>query len=80
MKELSDGTKVSSRTYYYLLDFKDRYLDEFIQLSFNKDRLCDLSIGEYQKFFEHATEFDNKELNRTKRIKFEEHGKDITKS
>jgi len=62
MKTLVDGTKVCARTYYYLLDFNDRYNWEAITLLFNKNRLCDLNISEYRKLFEHATDVDKAAL------------------
>lgn len=62
MKELADGTQVSARTYYYLLDFNDRYNWEFMYNTFNKKRLCDLTIVEYRQLFEHATEVDKVSL------------------
>jgi hypothetical protein len=62
MKKLADGTQVSARTYYYLLDFNDRYNWEFMYNTFNKKRLCDLTIEEYRVLFEHATEVDKSSL------------------
>jgi hypothetical protein len=62
MKELADGVQVSARTYYYLLDFNDRYNWEFMYNTFNKKRLCDLTITEYRVLFEHATEVDKASL------------------
>jgi hypothetical protein len=58
MKKLSDGTEVSARTYYYLLDFNERYNWEFMYNTFNKKKLCELTIVEYRQLFEHATEVD----------------------
>jgi hypothetical protein len=58
MKTLADGTQVSARTYYYLLDFNDRFEKEAMILMFNKHRLCDLDIIEYRKLFAHATDLD----------------------
>jgi len=58
MKKLADGIEVAARTYYYLLDFNERYNWEFMQQTFNKMRLCDLTIVEYRKLFEHATDVD----------------------
>lgn len=62
MKTLADGTEVTARTYYYLLDFNDRYEWEFIIKEFNKRRLCDLTILEYTRLFDHATEVDKLSL------------------
>jgi hypothetical protein len=58
MKKLADGTQVSARTYYYLLDFNDSYNWEFMYNTFNKKRLCDLTIIEYRQLFDHATDVD----------------------
>ena len=58
MKTLADGTQVSARTYYYLLDFNDRYNWEAMTQMFNKNRLANLNIEEYRKLFEHATDVD----------------------
>jgi len=58
MKTLADGTEVSARTYYYLLDFNDRFQWEAMIQFFNKKRLCDLTIDEYRKLFDHATDVD----------------------
>lgn len=63
MKTLADGTQVSARTYYYLLDFNDRYRWKFIIENFNKQKLHELTIEEYIKLFDHATEVDKKLLN-----------------
>jgi len=58
MKELADGIKVSSRTYYYLLDFNDFTKWTYIRENFNKHKLCDLNINEYRLLFRHAMEQD----------------------
>lgn len=62
MKTLSDGTQVPARTYYYLLDFNERYNKEAMLQMFGKNRLCDLTIEEYKQLFEHATEVDKVSL------------------
>jgi hypothetical protein len=62
MKTLADGAEVSARTYYYLLDFNDRYNWEYMYQTFDKRRLCDLTIEEYRKLFEHATDVDKVSL------------------
>jgi len=62
MKTLSDGTVVSARTFYYLLDFNDRDNWEFITKSFNKTKLHDLTIIEYSQLFDHVTSLDKKTL------------------
>ena len=62
MKELADGIQVSARTYYYLLDFNERYNWDFMYNTFNKKRLCDLTIVEYRQLFDHATDMDKNSL------------------
>lgn len=58
MKKLADGTEVSARTYYYLLDFNDRYNWETMARMFNKNKLSNLNIEEYKELFDHATDVD----------------------
>jgi hypothetical protein len=55
MKELSDGTQVTSRSYYFLLDFNDRDSWKTIMKEFNVQRLYDLNKSQYIKLFEIAT-------------------------
>lgn len=56
MKTLSDGKTVTSRTFYYLLDWRDRHHDEHpLRTMFNKERLHDLTLREYIELFETAT-------------------------
>jgi len=62
MKTLIDGIEVSSRSYYYLLDFNESNDWEFIRKEFNKHKLYQLTIQEYKKLFEHATYHDLKVL------------------
>ena len=64
MKELADGTQVSSRTYYYLLDFNDRDSWKTIMDNFNTGKLHDLNISQYIKLFEIATQADLQDLNK----------------
>lgn len=48
--ELKDGNTVSSRSYYYLLDFNDR--DDFKELSkFGVTRLLGLDLQQYKALF-----------------------------
>ena len=62
MKTLFDGTEVPARIYYYLLDFNERYQWEYMYMTFNKKRLCDLTIDEFKQLFIHATEVDTMNL------------------
>lgn len=58
MKELADGHKVTSRSYYYLLDWNDNNNFKYLQNIIGKQRLCDCTKKEYKKLFEKATKFD----------------------
>ena len=59
MKQLADGKQVTSRTYYYLLDYMDRNFDNSpLYKTFGKIRLCDTTIDEYVQFFELCTKND----------------------
>jgi len=63
MKTLSDGKKVTSRTYYYLLDWRDRHYDKFpLTKLFNKEKLSELTLEEYIQLFELATNGDILEM------------------
>ena len=62
MKKLADGTKVSSMTYYFLLDWNDRNNKKFIAEQFKKHRLIDLTRVEYKKLWLHATTLEYKKL------------------
>ena len=62
MKTLSDGTEVSARSYYYLLDWNEQNMWQFISENFNKGRLMDLTISEYKKLFIEATTKDVTQL------------------
>lgn len=55
MKTLADGTEVSARSYYYLLDFNDITRWEYMIKHFDKNRLMDLTIDEYRELFTYAT-------------------------
>lgn len=58
MKELVDGTKVNSRTYYYLLDYNDRTNWKYIIENFGKYKLNELNKHEYKELFKKATKDD----------------------
>ncbi len=63
MKSLIDGTTVSSRIYYYLLDFNEATNWKFINENFNKQQLNKLTIQEFKQLFEHAMRSDLTLLN-----------------
>jgi len=58
MKELADGTKVPSRTYYYLLEWNEFDNKECIVREFAKQRLCDLNRAEYKRLLNKGTTYD----------------------
>jgi len=62
MKELSDGTQVTSRSYYFLLDFNDRDSWKTLVNGFGVTRLHDLNKEQYIKLFEMAVEAEIKLL------------------
>jgi len=55
MKKLVCGFEVSSRSYYFLLDWLDMNGREFIVKGYKKIRLFDLSRDEYTALWLHAT-------------------------
>lgn len=55
MKTLSDGNQVTSRSYYFLLDWNEQNRWYFINEKFNKERLCDLTKDEYIILWLYAT-------------------------
>jgi len=62
MKTLADSIEVPSRTYYYLLDWNEVNERKYMVENFNKIRLCDLTINEFKKLFEFATQQDIKNI------------------
>lgn len=62
MKKLSDNTEVSSKLFYYLLDWKDLDETEFIQNTFSKSRIRDLTSEEFEKTLKYAF-FQDMKLN-----------------
>jgi hypothetical protein len=58
MKTIKFGETVSSRSYYYLLDFNDSDNKLFMTTMFNKTSLKDLTLEEYQRLFTYATNKD----------------------
>lgn len=61
MKELADESKVSSKSYYFLLDWNDMDNKKFIADNFQKQRLRELNITEYMILWLNATtqEYNN---------------------
>jgi len=62
MKKLADGTEVTSRSYYFLLDFNDRDNWKTIQEKFSKMKLHELTREEYKTLFSHATQQELKKM------------------
>lgn len=56
MKTLKDGTEVSSRSYYFLLDFNDRDGWKTLLQEFGVMKLHELNIEQYTRLFEIATQ------------------------
>lgn len=59
---LADGFEVSSRSYYFLLDWNEKNGWEYITHAFLKTRLKDLKKEEYIQLFEHAVSTEIKGL------------------
>lgn len=64
MKTLFDGTQVSSRSYYYLLDWNEQNEWYYMAMNFNKNSLKDLTILEYLELFEYATKQEIETLSK----------------
>lgn len=62
MKELSDGTKVPVRTWYYLLDWNEFDDKNFMVSQFGKQRLADLNRVEFKRLLNKATTSDLSQL------------------
>jgi len=62
MKELIDGSSVPSRIFYYLLDFKDRDLEFFMQTNFKKHALASLNKFEFYVYARYAFAKDLEKL------------------
>jgi len=55
MKTLIDGHQVSSRSYYYLLDWNEKNEWKYISETFGKNKLSELDRVEYKRLFNKAT-------------------------
>jgi len=55
MKTLIDDKEVSSRSYYYLLDWNDADNWVYMFENFDTYKLCELDLNQYKQLFEHAT-------------------------
>lgn len=62
MKILADGSMVSSRSYYFLLDYNDQDDWKTINEQFGKKKIKELDRKEYRKLFEFATHIELKRL------------------
>lgn len=62
MKKIIDGSEVTSRSYYYLLEWNDNDNSTYIYNNFNKVNLSTLTLDEYKKLFSYATQKDLKNL------------------
>lgn len=50
---------IPSRIKYYLLDWKDRYMEEYISMMGDK-RLCELTMEQLDYLFAHVSDLDRK--------------------
>lgn len=62
MKELNDGTLVTSRSYYFLLDWNDSNNFRYIVNVIGKPKLHLLNFNEYKNMFEFAAKHELKNL------------------
>ena len=61
--KIANNTEVSSRSYYYLLDFNDR--DDWKELSkFNVQKLSELNLEQYLELFKIATQKEIENLTK----------------
>ena len=60
MKTINGNIEVSSRSYYYLLDWNEKDEWVYIHAQYNKGSLKDLTIEEYKQLFNYATQCDLK--------------------
>jgi len=56
MKELADGTQVTSRSFYFLLDWNDRNNWEVMQSLYGQMKLSQLQKHQYIYLFKKAVE------------------------
>ena len=54
MKTLADGTQVSTRSYYFLLDWNDENQREELNFLFQKDSLQQLTGQKFQQLYSYA--------------------------
>jgi len=62
MKTLSDGKNVSAKSYYFLLEWNEQNKKQYIQETFNKNRLCDLELSQYIILWDFATKDEQVKL------------------
>lgn len=62
MKKLADAKEVSSRSYYFLLEWNEK--DEWVYMikNFNKASLSMLTLLEYRQLFAHAVKSELEQL------------------
>lgn len=61
--KIANNIEVSSRSYYYLLDFNDR--DDWKELSkFNVQKLSELNLEQYLELFKIATQKEIENLTK----------------
>lgn len=62
MKELVDGKNVTSRSWYFLLDWNERDEWKFMSEKFNKTRLWSLELDEYMILWLNATTSEHNDM------------------
>lgn len=60
MKTIHNNIQVTSRSYYFLLDWNERNGWEYIHIQYRKGSLEDLTLEEYKQLFNYATQCDFK--------------------
>jgi hypothetical protein len=58
---MNDIKKIPSRIKYYLLDYKDRNMEDYLS-EFGSKKVNDLSTKELKRFFELATNKDKEKI------------------
>ncbi len=60
MKKISNGngTEVSDRSYYFLLDWNEDDNWKYMQQEFGKMKLSELTTGQYRQLFKYASEYE----------------------
>jgi DNA phosphorothioation-dependent restriction protein DptG len=63
MKSLENGYQVTSRSYYYLLDWNEANSWRYMADNFGKEELKELTKEEYIQLFKHAVSLETKQFS-----------------